>query len=45
MEFIALDLPGLLQILPSRFADERGYFSETFRDDRFRDRAGPYDFV
>ncbi|MDB5582889.1 MAG: dTDP-4-dehydrorhamnose 3,5-epimerase [Bradyrhizobium sp.] len=45
MEFTALNLPGLLQILPSRFADERGYFSETFRDDRFREHVGRYDFV
>lgn len=45
MDFIALDLPGLLEILPSRFADERGYFSETFREDRFRAHAGDRHFV
>jgi dTDP-4-dehydrorhamnose 3,5-epimerase len=45
MDFVALDLPGLLEIVPSRFADERGYFSETFRDDRFRAHAGEQHFV
>lgn len=45
MKFIALDLSGLIEILPSRFADERGYFSETFRDDLFRQHCGAFDFV
>ncbi|MDB5579883.1 MAG: dTDP-4-dehydrorhamnose 3,5-epimerase [Bradyrhizobium sp.] len=45
MEFGALDLPGLLQITPSRFADDRGYFSETFRDDHFSAHAGKQHFV
>lgn len=45
MEFIALDLPGLTEIRPKRFADERGFFAETFREDKFRAAAGHVSFV
>jgi len=34
------DLPGVLIIEPEVFADERGFLLETFRTDRYRDRAG-----
>lgn len=39
------DLDGVVEILPSRHGDDRGYFSETFRDDWFRANVGPYSFV
>ncbi|WP_068077160.1 dTDP-4-dehydrorhamnose 3,5-epimerase [Novosphingobium lentum] len=45
MEFRRFDLPGPIEIIPSRFGDDRGYFSETFRDDRFREEVGPIGFV
>jgi dTDP-4-dehydrorhamnose 3,5-epimerase len=34
------DLPGVLVIEPRAFVDERGFFLETFRVDRYRDQAG-----
>jgi dTDP-4-dehydrorhamnose 3,5-epimerase len=30
-----LGLPGVLEIVPDRFADERGFFSETFNAERY----------
>ena len=45
MEFRTFEVGGLLEIVPGRIVDDRGYFSETFRLDRFRDRAGAADFV
>jgi len=45
MQFTTLGLPGLIEIMPSRFSDERGYFSENFRDDLFRAHCGSFDFV
>lgn len=45
MDFRELPIAGLLEITPARFGDARGYFSELFRIDRFRDHAGPVDFV
>ncbi len=39
------DLEGVVEILPFRHGDDRGYFSETFRDDWFRANIGPYNFV
>ena len=32
----SLDLPGLLEIRPPRFADERGFFSETWNEECWR---------
>ena len=45
MKFTTLDLPGLIEIVPKKFSDDRGYFAESFRDDRFRAQAGAFDFV
>jgi dTDP-4-dehydrorhamnose 3,5-epimerase len=45
LEFQALELPGLVEIRPRRIEDERGYFSETFRSDRFTDHVGSLRFV
>ena len=35
LEVRPLDLGGVLEITPRRFADERGFFSETYNFDRF----------
>ena len=45
MNFRTFDIDGLLEILPSKIEDERGYFSETLRLDRFCERVGPVDFI
>jgi len=45
MEFRDFDLKGLLEIIPARHGDERGYFSEIFRVDRFTENAGLVEFV
>lgn len=45
MKFNSLDLAGPTEILPTKFGDDRGYFSETFRADQFREHVGTYDFV
>lgn len=45
MEFRTFELDGPLEILPRKIADDRGYFSEIFRNDQFAARAGQVDFV
>lgn len=40
-----LDIPGLLLLKPQRHGDDRGFFSEVFRKDRFEAAAGPVSFV
>jgi dTDP-4-dehydrorhamnose 3,5-epimerase len=45
MDFKPLGIPGLLQIQPKRHADERGHFTELFRQDRFEAVAGSFRFV
>lgn len=45
MEFRAFDVNGLLEILPRKVEDERGYFSEVFRLNAFTERAGSTGFV
>ena len=45
MEFRAFDIAGPVEIVPQRFGDARGYFSETFRDDLFRARVADVGFV
>jgi dTDP-4-dehydrorhamnose 3,5-epimerase len=45
MEFRSFELQGVLEIVPRKIGDDRGYFSEIFRADRFREQAGPIDFV
>lgn len=40
-----LALPGLLEITPKRHGDDRGWFAEVFRLDRFQAAAGPVVFV
>lgn len=41
----ALDLGGILLIVPRRFGDARGYFAETYRRDAFRALGVAADFV
>lgn len=45
MQFKALHLSGTVLVIPVRFGDYRGYFSETFRADRFESEVGNYTFV
>lgn len=45
MHFNVLDIPGPVEVVPNRFEDDRGYFSETFRNDLFRQHCGNYDFI
>lgn len=45
MKIETLPLAGLLLIEPTRIGDMRGFFSETFRADRFEAAAGPARFV
>lgn len=37
MKVRALELPDVLEIVPPRFADHRGFFSETYSELKFRD--------
>lgn len=45
MEFRTFALDGPLEIIPRKIGDDRGYFSEVFRLDRFVEQAGATDFV
>jgi dTDP-4-dehydrorhamnose 3,5-epimerase len=45
MDFDHLGISGLLLISPKRHGDERGWFSEVFREDTFRREAGDITFV
>lgn len=45
MQARRLEIPEVVEIIPNRFADDRGYFSETFRDDWFRENVAPLAFV
>jgi dTDP-4-dehydrorhamnose 3,5-epimerase len=45
MKANALPLAGVVEITADRHADERGYFSETFRDRWFRDEVARVTFV
>lgn len=38
-------IPDVILITPRKLGDNRGYFMETFRDDRFRAVAGEYAFA
>lgn len=40
MEFIKQSIPEVVLIKPKIFGDERGYFSETFRQDKFEEAIG-----
>ncbi|MCB1439128.1 MAG: dTDP-4-dehydrorhamnose 3,5-epimerase [Nitratireductor sp.] len=45
MKFRTSDIFGPVLIEPKRIGDSRGWFSETFRADRFREHAAPVEFV
>ena len=45
MEFRTFDLEGLLELVPRKIVDERGYFSEIFRLATFTELVGPVEFV
>lgn len=44
MKVSELELPGVLLVEPDVFGDHRGFFTETFRADRYREHgiAGPF---
>jgi dTDP-4-dehydrorhamnose 3,5-epimerase len=45
MEIRTFDVPGPFEIVPHMIADDRGYFSEIWRDDEFAQHAGATHFV
>ena len=45
MEFRNFDIDGPLEIIPRKIEDERGYFSEIFRLNAFRQRVPGVEFV
>lgn len=45
MQFRPLDLTGVVEIIPARHVDERGYFSEIFRLDQFCSSVDDVRFV
>lgn len=45
MQVERFDIEGPLVLTPERHEDERGWFAETFRDDRFAADAGKATFV
>jgi len=45
MEFVSYAVPGVTLIIPRRIGDDRGYFSEVFRSDRFAEVCGSYQFI
>ena len=45
MNFKSFGIAGPLEIIPEKLGDERGYFAEIFRQDRFLVAAGQNHFV
>lgn len=45
MQFRRFDIAGPLEVIPTRHVDDRGYFAEIHRADRFLEQAGPIEFV
>jgi dTDP-4-dehydrorhamnose 3,5-epimerase len=45
MEFRQFNVAGPVEIRPGKISDDRGYFSEIFRADKFADFGGTADFV
>lgn len=45
MEYRSFDLDGILEIVPRKIGDERGYFAETFRLNEFEARSSSVRFV
>lgn len=45
MKIEKAEIPGLVLITPIRHGDARGWFSEVFREDLFREQVGDFRFV
>ena len=45
MEVLATSLPGVLRLRPRLFADDRGWFAETWNEAAFREAGLPSHFV
>ncbi|MFG1305816.1 dTDP-4-dehydrorhamnose 3,5-epimerase [Xanthobacter autotrophicus] len=45
MKFERLAIPEIVKITPARFGDNRGYFSEVFKDEWFRQNVADTSFV
>ncbi|CAN5284830.1 dTDP-4-dehydrorhamnose 3,5-epimerase [soil metagenome] len=45
MDLRRFDIPGIVEITPTRHGDHRGYFTETFRDDWFTKNVADVRFV
>lgn len=45
MTFRNLAIDGLVEVVPGKFGDDRGYFSELFRSDLFSANVAEVDFV
>jgi len=45
MEFRTFGIEGPLELVPRKFEDDRGYFSEIFRLGAFVERVGPMELV
>lgn len=45
MQFERLAIPDVVKIMPARFGDNRGYFSEVFKDGWFRENIADVSFV
>ncbi|MDE1917804.1 MAG: dTDP-4-dehydrorhamnose 3,5-epimerase [Sphingomonadales bacterium] len=45
MDFNRFEIEGPLEIIPRKLGDERGYFAEMFREDKFTEYAGKVSFV
>jgi dTDP-4-dehydrorhamnose 3,5-epimerase len=45
VEFRTVTLGGPIEIVPRRIEDERGYFSETFRENEFAKHVSKHSFV
>jgi dTDP-4-dehydrorhamnose 3,5-epimerase len=45
VKFLPTDIPDVVEIVPLRHGDARGYFSEVFRADLFAAHVGPVRFM
>lgn len=45
MQFIPHSIPGIVEVVPKRHRDHRGYFSEVFKNNLFRQEVSDVDFV
>ena len=45
MEFRRFVMEGVVEVQTRRFSDDRGYFSETFRENAFREQIAKHAFV